>query len=259
MERMLDVGSGPPLVLIPGIQGRWEWMKPSIDVLARQYRVITMSLPGEPGVETPFDEKADFDVFVRYVDRVLDTAGVADAVICGVSFGGLVALRYAATRSHRVRGLILVSTPGPRWKLKPPLARYARWPTLSSPLFALGAARRCWRELRAIHPDPRTRLNALVTTTWRVANAPAIPYRMSRRARLAERQNFEADCAGVTAPTLVVTGERELDQVVPSDETMLYLTLIPGAQFELFERTGHLGTVLAPERFATIISKFLNG
>ena len=46
---MLDVGTGPPLVLIPGIQGRWEWMKPSIDALAREYRVITMSLPGEPG------------------------------------------------------------------------------------------------------------------------------------------------------------------------------------------------------------------
>ena len=234
-------------------------MKPSIDALARQYRVIAMSLPGEPGVDTPFDKKADFDVFVGYVDRVLDEAGVSEAVICGVSFGGLVALRYAAKRSHRVRGLILVSTPGPRWKLRPQLARYARWPTLSSPLFALGAARRCMRELRAIHPDRRARLNALVATTWLVANAPAIPYRMSRRARLAERQNFEADCAGVTAPTLVVTGERDLDHVVPSDETLVYLTLIPGAQFELFERTGHLGTVLAPERFAAIVSKFLNG
>jgi pimeloyl-ACP methyl ester carboxylesterase len=81
---MLDVGSGPPLVLIPGIQGRWEWMKPSIDVLARDYRVITISLPGEPGVDTPFDEAADFDVFVRYVDDVMDAAGVPDAVFCGV-------------------------------------------------------------------------------------------------------------------------------------------------------------------------------
>jgi pimeloyl-ACP methyl ester carboxylesterase len=256
---MLDVGSGPPLVLIPGIQGRWEWMKPSIDALARQYRVIAMSLPGEPGVDTPFDKEADFDVFVDYVDNVLDTARVPEAVLCGVSFGGLVALRYAAKRCHRVRGLILVSTPGPHWKLRPQLARYARWPTLSSPLFALGAARRCLRELRAIHPDRRARLNALVSTTRLVANAPAIPYRMSRRARLAERQNFEADCAGVRAPTLVVTGERDLDHVVPSEETMVYLTLIPGARFELFERTGHLGTVLAPERFAAIVSKFLNG
>jgi 3-oxoadipate enol-lactonase len=234
-------------------------MKPSIDVLARQYRVITTSLPGEPGVDTPFEEGADFDLFVRHVDRVLDAARVSDAVICGVSFGGLVALRYAARRGDRVRGLILVSTPGPRWKLQPHMARYARWPTLSIPLFALGAARRCWRELRVIHPERRARLNALAATTWRVANAPAIPYRMSRRARLAERQDFEADCAGVRAPTLVVTGERELDQVVPSDETMLYLSLIPGAQFELFERTGHLGTVLAPERFAAIVSKFLDG
>ena len=256
---MLDIGSGPALVLIPGIQGRWEWMQPSIEALARQYRVITMSLPGEPGVETSFDEGADFDLFVRHVDGLLDAAGVSDAVICGVSFGGLVALRYAATRSHRVRGLILVSTPGPHWKLKPHLARYARWPTLSSPLFAFGAIRRYLRELRAIHPDPRARLNAFVATTWRVASAPAVPYRMSRRARLAEGQNFEADCAGVTVPTLVVTGEPELDQVVPCDETMSYLTLIPGAQFELLERTGHLGTVLAPERFAAIVSRFLDG
>ena len=92
-----------------------------------------------------------------------------------------------------------------------------------------------------------------------MAIAPAVPYRMSRRARLAEGQNFEADCAGVTVPTLVVTGERELDQVVPCDETMRYVTLIPGARFQLFERTGHLGTVLAPERFAAIVSRFLNG
>jgi pimeloyl-ACP methyl ester carboxylesterase len=60
----------------------------------------------------------------------------------------------------------------------------------------------------------------------------------------------------VTVPTLVVTGERELDQVVPCDETMSYLKLIRGSSFQLFERTGHLGTVLAPERFAAIVSRF---
>ncbi len=138
---MLDVGSGPTLLVIPGIQGRWEWMQPTIDALAREFRVITASLPGEPGVDMPFDEGTDFDSFVQHIDGVLDAAGVPDAVICGVSFGGLIALRYAARRSHRVRGLILVSTPGPRWKLKPHLAWCARWPTLGSPLFALGAVR----------------------------------------------------------------------------------------------------------------------
>jgi hypothetical protein len=40
---------------------------------------------------------------------------------------------------------------------------------------------------------------------------------------------------------------------------MGYLTTIEGARFQLFERTGHLGTISSPDRFATIVSRFLNG
>lgn len=253
---MVDVGAGTPLVLVPGIQGRWEWMKPSVEALARDYRVITASLPGEPGVRTSFDADADFDVFVRYLDDLLDSSGVASAIICGVSFGGLIALRYAARRGHRVRGLILVSTPGPHWRLSPTQERYASWPTLASPLFVAGAVRRGWREMRALYPHPRARLSASASAAWRVLRAPAVPHRMSRRARLAERQDFEADCTCIKAPTLIVAGERDLDRVVSCDETMSYLNFIQGSSFQLFERTGHLGTVLAPDRFAAIVSQF---
>ena len=253
---MIDVGAGTPLALIPGIQGRWEWMEPSVEALAREYRVITASLPGEPGTPMPFGANADFDVFVRHLDAVLDASGVSSAIMCGVSFGGLIALRYAARRSNRVRGLILVSTPGPDWRLNPYQRRYAQWPILTSPLFAAGAMRRGWHEVRAMYPTPRARLHACVRAGWRVAKAPAMPRRMSLRARLAERQNFEDDCARVNVPTLVVTGERELDRVVPCDDTLRYLDLIAGASFQRFERTGHLGTVLAPERFAAIVSRF---
>jgi len=253
---MVDVGTGTPLVLIPGIQGRWEWMAPAVDALAREYRVITASLPGEPGETMAFGADADFDLFIQQLDNVLDRSGVSDVILCGISFGGLIALRYAARRSDRVRGLILVSTPGPHWRLSSRQRLYATWPLLMSPLFALGALRRGWREVRALYPAPRTCLEACVKAGWRVATAPAMPRRISRRAHLAERQNFEADCARVTAPTLVVTGERDLDQIVPSEETMSYLDLIPGSSFQLFERTGHLGTVLAPDRFAAIVSRF---
>jgi pimeloyl-ACP methyl ester carboxylesterase len=256
---MLDVGSGPPLVLIPGIQGRYEWMQPAIDALAREWRVITSSLPGEPGVSTGPGDEVDFNLFVRHLDGIFDSAGISSAVICGVSFGGLIALRYAARRQERVRGLVLVSTPGPRWKVTPHLARYLRWPMLGSPLYAAGAVGRYWRELRAIYPDQRTRLSTSASTMWRVLTAPAMPYRMSRRARLAAAQDFEADCACVSVPTLIVTGEPDLDRIVPCDESQRYLTLISGSRFQLFEKTGHLGTVLAPERFAEIVSKFFNG
>jgi 3-oxoadipate enol-lactonase len=256
---MVDVGSGPAIVLIPGIQGRWEWMRPTVDALAAQHRVVTRSLPGEPGSGSDLNAESSFDDLVGHVDGLMDAAHLSKAVICGVSFGGFIALRYAARRGERVRALILVSVPGPRWKPEPHLARYMKWPTLSSPLFALGALRRLWRELRVTLPGPGARLAFCLKAARNWTSAPAIPSRMALRARLAAAERFEIDCAHVSVPTLVVAGERDLDQVVRLDDTLSYVTSIAGAQFRLFEKTGHLGTVSAPDRFAAIVSGFLNG
>ncbi len=253
---MVDVGSGQAIVLIPGIQGRWEWMRPAVHALSAHWRVVTGSLPGEPGeVRCSAD---GFDHLVAHIDRMLDEAHLPTAVICGVSFGGLVALRYAACRGERVRALILVSTPGPRWKPAAHQARYMRWPFLSSPLFVAGAAKRVWRELRATFPDTRARFAFGATWAMEVLAAPGIPSRMGLRARLAASEQFEHDCSRVQVPTLVIAGERELDKVVNLDDTLEYVRSIPGAQFSLFERTGHLGTASAPDRFAAIVSAFLN-
>jgi pimeloyl-ACP methyl ester carboxylesterase len=252
---MIDVGDGPAIVLIPGIQGRWEWMRPAVKALAVHWRVLARSLPGEPG--EPRWAGESFDELVGHIDRLLDDAKVSSAVICGISFGGLVALRYAATRPERVRALILVSTPGPRWSPAPHQARYLRLPVLSLPLFLAGAVQRVWRELRATMPDRRARLNFCGTWGLQVMAAPGIPWRMASRGRLAAAESFEADCARIAVPTLVIAGERALDKVVPPESTMEYVRTIAGAEFRLFERTGHLGTASAPDRFASLVSTFL--
>jgi pimeloyl-ACP methyl ester carboxylesterase len=258
MGPIIDVGSGPAIVLIPGIQGRWEWMRPSVDALAARCRVVTSSLPGEPGCDR-FAREDGFDQLVQHVDNLMDTVQISSAVICGVSFGGLVALRYAARRSERVRALILVSAPGPSWKPAAHQARYMRRPTLSAPFFALGAAKRVWSELKVTLPDKRNRLAFCAKWALSVMAAPAVPWRMGHRARLAAGEHFEDDCPRIKVPTLVIAGERELDKVVRPDDTMGYVTAISGAQFQRFEHTGHLGTVSAPERFAAIVSEFVKG
>ena len=81
---------------------------------------------------------------------------------------------------------------------------------------------------------------------------------MGARARLAIDEVFERDCASIAVPTLVITGDTELDRVVRPDDSMRYLSTIAGAQFQRLERTGHLGTISAPDRFAAIVSGFLN-
>src|SRR5262245_45315298 len=106
---IIDRGSGTPVVLVPGIQGRWEWMEPAVDALSRQCRVITFSLADEPTSGASFEEASGFDSYVRQIDDALDAAGVPAAIICGISYGGLIAASFAARYPNRTRGVVLVS------------------------------------------------------------------------------------------------------------------------------------------------------
>ena len=45
--RIVDEGAGTPVVLVPGVQGRWEWMKPTVDALARTGHLGLITRPDE--------------------------------------------------------------------------------------------------------------------------------------------------------------------------------------------------------------------
>ena len=255
---MVDCGSGPPLVLVPGIQGRWEWMRPAVDALAARCRVLSSSLAGDPGSGAAIDAALGFDSFVAQIDRMRERAGLDRVALCGVSFGGLIAVRYAAARPDHVTALIVVSTPGPRWRPDARVARYVRHPLAMAPLFAAGAPLRLGPEITAAADGAWTRLRFAARHTARVLTAPMSPTRMSQRVRLAAEVDFTAACAGVRAPTLVVTGEPGLDRVVRAESTREYAALIAGARAVTFERTGHIGLVTRPERFAEIVGGFVD-
>ena len=65
MNGIVDKGRGTPLVLIPGLQGRWEWMRPTVDALAEHHRVLTFSLCDERSSQFPCDPAKGFDNFVE--------------------------------------------------------------------------------------------------------------------------------------------------------------------------------------------------
>ena len=126
--KIVDKGSGAPLVLVPPLQGRWEYMSGTVDALAGSFRVITFSLCGERGSGLRFDRARGLANFESQVVQALDDRGIDRAVICGVSFGGIVALRVAAAHPQRTAALVLASTPGPRFRLRPRHLMYARMP-----------------------------------------------------------------------------------------------------------------------------------
>ena len=260
---IVDRGAGSPIVVIPGIQGRWEWMKPGIDALARRNRVITFSLADEPSSGADFDPGRGFWNYVEQVRNALDQAAIREAAICGVSYGGLIAAAFTARYPQRATALILVSALPPSWKPDARVSFYLRSPWLLSPLFCVGAAR-LYREF-ATAAD--TRWGGLMSAGHAGLTASRHmfhPGRMARRVHLfssacgqeSAAGRIEAQLANVKVPKMIITGEDTLERVVPPRLTREYLAIWPEAQVETLARTGHLGVITRPEQFATMVNGF---
>ena len=256
---MFDQGTGEAVLVIPGVQGRWEWMRPALRALSTYCRTISYSLCGDIGSGARMDWSLGFDAFVRQIDEVLGRTGTDRVALCGVSYGGMIATRYAAQRPDRVTALVLASTPGPAWTPTARQAGYVARPWLSLPAFCVSAVDRLGAEVYEALPDWPSRAGFVCRYMADVVRAPMIPDLMARRVRLQQQTDLAKDCAGITTPTLVITGEPRLDRIVPVDSTEQYVRLIPGARHQVMNRTGHLGLITQPERFARIVSDFVHG
>lgn len=255
---MIDTGTGTPIVLIPGLQGRWEWMRPAVHALARHHRVISYSLCDERSSPFPCDPAKAFGNFVEQVQIALDRAGVEKAVIAGVSYGGLIATEFAAKYPDRVSGLVLASALHASWQPDERQQRYLSKPVLMSPFFAATAPQRMRPEVNAALPTIGARLRFSLEQAARVMMALPKPSMMARRIEWARAHRF-ADPHTVTSPVLVVTGEPGLDRVVPVDVTRRYLDEFETAEHVVLKRTGHIGLVTRPDAFAGVLERFVNG
>ena len=256
MNGIVDIGRGTPIVLIPGLQGRWEWMRPTVDALARHHRVITFSLCDERASGFPCDPVKGFHNYLEQVDIALDRSGIAKAVIVGVSYGGLIASEFAARRPQRVARLVLASALHKTWQPDRFQERCLRAPRLMSPLFVVTAPSRLRPEIAAAIPDWRARLRFSVRQIVRAVLSSTTPTRMARRIAWARSHQF-ANAHAVKAPALLVTGEPALDRVLPVGVTRRYLDDIDSARHVVLEHTGHLGFVTRPDEFAGVVRSFV--
>ncbi len=251
---MVIAGHGPTLLLIPGVQGRWEWAAPAVQALSRGLRVVSYSLSGERNAVPPLVPRS-FDDLVRQALNALNRASSGPAVVCGMSYGGLIALRLAARWPERVRGVVLASPLNADFAPDARIQRWMKHPRLMVPAFLAGAPGRIVPELRAAHGAEW--LPRAVGLLGRVVRAPHSPNRMAQRMRLIASEDFIADCRAVHQPTLLVTGEPGLDRIVPAEASCRMLAWLPNARHVTLARTGHWGLVTRRDEFARQITEFV--
>ncbi|MEX1253924.1 MAG: alpha/beta hydrolase [Dehalococcoidia bacterium] len=98
---------GPPIVLLHGLASNALWWVLVGPLLAKQFRVVALDQRGHGESAAP-DTGYDFATVVGDLAGFVDELSLERPVVVGHSWGGNVALEYAATHPDAVAGLVLV-------------------------------------------------------------------------------------------------------------------------------------------------------
>jgi pimeloyl-ACP methyl ester carboxylesterase len=219
----------PPIVLLHGLgTGPSAW-RPQVERLEAQRRVLAPSL-------VPALAAGTLDEAVVLVERTLRGTSTAD--VCGLSLGGVVAMRFAIDHPGTVRRLAVCSAfdhlPGP--------AR-ARERVAAAGMRLMGDAR-VRRRLVSDVPEPY-RSQAL-------AELAPVTARQAARWRDATG-SLELDVTRIEAPTLVLYGERDQASRASSERLA---SRIPDSELEVVERAGRVANLDQPDAFTEALERF---
>jgi 3-oxoadipate enol-lactonase len=178
---------------------------------------------------------------------VMDKMAVRDAVVCGLSVGGMIAHGLAAERPDLVKALILCDTGA---KIGSPEMWDARIAAIEAGgIAALADAileRWFTKAFRAHDPAFPLWRNMLTRTTVAGYTGTAAAIRDTDLIESTSRLRL---------PCLVVCGAE--DGATPPDLVRETAELIPGSRFELIRAAGHLPCIEQPEVLGHLINEFL--
>ncbi|HEY3295583.1 MAG TPA: alpha/beta fold hydrolase [bacterium] len=105
-----SIGSGPPVLVLPGMLGTIEsqWKRYLQPIADMGYTVIAADLPGHGPSE--MTKSLTMRVMVEEIDRLLNGLHAEPAVLLGYSTGGYAALSYALKHKNRVVGVWMHAT-----------------------------------------------------------------------------------------------------------------------------------------------------
>jgi pimeloyl-ACP methyl ester carboxylesterase len=105
--RTTSIGTGKPLVLIPGIfGGAYGYRRITGPLVARGYRTIVIEPLGYGSSSHPKNADYSFAAQTARVARTLDQLGIKRALFVAQSSGAAIAFRLAILRPDLVRGLL---------------------------------------------------------------------------------------------------------------------------------------------------------
>lgn len=255
---VLDVGSGPVLLLLHGAGGSGHSFRHLIPLLAQSYRVIVPDLPGQGFTRTGRRGRLGLDEMAADLAALCRAEGLTPAAIIGHSAGGALALRMAEllTPTPCAIGVnaALGEFEGAAGVLFPLMARVLSVlpliPTVVSRLW--GTPARVETLLAStgskIEPAGRAQYLALVQDTTHIEGTLGMMAQW-------QLQGLVARMPAMTAPVLLIASKG--DRAVPPRISQNAATRMRHAEVIVLPQYGHLVHEEAADAVATVILPWL--
>lgn len=243
-------GDGPALLMVHGYPlDRTIW-RHSLETMSSGRR-IAPDLRGFGGSDAP-DLGYSMATYAADLAALLDTLGVDQVVLCGLSMGGYVAFEFVRTYRARVKGLVLVAT---RAEADSPEARRNR-DVAAAAVRERGVSAVVDAMLpKLLGPESYDKAELVQSVRAMIEQTPVAGI-IGALAAMRERPDSTPMLPALgDIPVLVVAGEQ--DQIIPLAEITRMRDAIPGAALRVIPKAGHLVTLEQPQQFTRALQDFL--
>ena len=251
-----DIGApeAPALILLHGFGSSLQTWDAWAPLLAHQYRVIRLDLPGfgltgaAPGRD--YSEARDISTLVHFADRL----GLRSFSVVGHSMGGKMAWSLAAAEPERVKALVLMApdgfAPAAQWGTKP----YEVSGVMNLIKFSLPTTL-VRQFVGAAFSDPQRLTEPMVHRYHDMLRAPGVRGAILDRADQTVYSNPIARLQKIKAPTLLLWGDN--DRMIPSSLAASYAQILQRSHTVVLPNLGHVLQEEQPEIGLAQVQAFL--
>ncbi len=264
--RYVDVGDGPPIVLVHGLLGSNESWAGQIERLSERHRVIAPDLFGHGRSDKPSGDYS-LSSHAATIRDLLEHLNIESAPMVGHSLGGGIVMQAVYLFPGLVERLVLVSSGG----LGTEVSLFLKAATLPGSELVLPVLASDW--VRRNAESVIGQLNkwglpvqpgASMAETWR--SFKSVSDRQTREAFLAStravvgprgqtvsaKQHFEKF---ESIPSLLIWGGK--DRMIPASHADNIRREVPNSRVEIFSGAGHFPQLDEPDLFFRVLDEFL--
>lgn len=242
-----------PLVIFihgfPFNKSMWDFQ---LESLLENYRVIAYDIRGF-GKSDPGTTDFSIDLFADDLINFMDELEIDNAIVCGLSMGGYIALNAIDRYPSRITGLILCDT---QTKADTNEAKEKKMKAIEN-ISAIGVeeyAEESVKNLFAYLSFTTKREEIAVVKDMIVKTS--VDTLIKTLTTLAERKDTTHKLSEIKVPVLIMVGKKDI--VTPPERSELMHENIEDSQLELIDYAGHLPNLENPYDFNQFIKKFLD-